>query len=240
MKTTSKVAAKKSAQKVAAPKKIAAKKSAVKKVTAKKSAPSVKVAPKKNVNPDDGITFPDPGFHIAVLGALLDAKAMGPRRIRASLEALESDELGDDETARLVAAMKCLHAIKLDPKKVAHIESLDFDGGNEIYMMLEDGAGVETGGEDDTYCLLSIDGIAALSRLKNLNLDGHGYRRETLDLRPVAGHPALETLVLTGKCKGAKALESLPKLRKIALLAGSVDAPAVLDRLAKRGVEIAR
>jgi len=224
--------------KKAAAKKVAAKKLPKMKEAAKKVAVK-KVATKNLPVVENGLTFPDPGFHIAVLGALLDKKALRAGHIQASLEGLDFDDEAS-ETERLLAAMARLHAIKLDPKKVARIEALDFDGGNEIYMLLEDGAGVETGGEDDTYSLQAITGIGALSGLKKLRLDGHGYRAETLDLKPLEGHPALEFLQLSGKCKSAKTLESLPKLAHVDLLYASVDRPAVLDRLAKRGVEIVR
>ncbi len=222
-------------------KKVAAKKATTKNPPVMKEAAKrvpAKEAPAKN-GPTftEGITFPDAGFHIAVLGALLDMKSISAKVIKTALKGLEFDE-DTSETDRLLAAMGRLHALKLDPKQLARIKTLDFDGGNEIYMLLEDGAGTETGGEDDTYELRALTGFAALPGLKCLNLDGHGYRAKVLDLKPLADHPALETLTLTGKNKAAKTLETLLKLTHLDLRYGTIDAPTVIDRLAKRGVTI--
>jgi len=185
---------------------------------------------------DDRVVFPDPGLHIAVLGALLEAEAIDPERIEAKLEGIE----GDDEMERLRTAMGRLHSMRLDRKKVARIERLDFDGGNEIYLMMEDGAGIYTGGEDDSYSLRSLEGIAALTALETLDLDGHGSADEPLDLRHLAGNTALAQFILSGDCKHAEALETLPKLAKLDVRLGSVDDAAVLDRLAARGVVVVR
>lgn len=235
-----KAQAKKAATNVAAPRVVTFARK-MKEAAKRKPAASKKSAAKspKRASTTNGIKFPDPGFHIAVLGALLDAKFISPELIQATLEGLDFDE-DSSETERLLAAMGRLHSLTVDPEAAATIESLDFDGGNEIYMLLEDGAETETGGEDDTYCLQALTGIGALSGLKNLSLDGHGYRAETLDLKPLEGHPTLEIVTLSGKCKNAIALETMPKLARLDLRLGKVDRPNVLDRLAKLGVEILR
>lgn len=235
----------------AAPKKAAAKKAPAKKAAAKKFVPPMKEAVKKSalkkpktaakkpVEVKDGITFPDAGFHIAVLGALLDKKAISAELIQATLEGIDYDD-DTSETERLLMAMARLHALKVDPKKAAQIQSVDFDGGNVIYMLLEDSVEVETGGEDDTYELKAITGIGALSNLRGLNMDGHGYRAATLDLAPLEGHPKLEFIRLTGKNKSAKTLETLPNLQHVDASYATLDTPKVLERLEKRGVEIQR
>jgi len=246
------MATKKAAAKKSAPQKTAAEPAPGRKVTfvrkMKQAAKRIPAATKKSAATKPAkskstaqakLKFPDAGFHIAVLGALLEAKFISAELIQATLEGLDFDE-DSSETERLLMAMKRLHWLTIDPKQAAQIESLDFDGGNEIYMLLEDGAETETGGEDDTYCLQALTGIEALSGLKNLCLDGHGYRAETLDLKPLEGHPALEVLVLSGKCKNATVLETMPKLARLDLRLGQVDRPKVLDRLAKLGVEILR
>lgn len=192
------------------------------------------MAQRKKPAPTKGLVLPDPGLHIAVLGALLDSGAVEADTIEAALEGIE----GEEDIDRLREGIRRLHALGLDPMAVARIDALDFDGGNEIYMTLERGADVYTGGEDDTYSLRSLEGSAALSALERLDLDGHGYREETLDLRPLARHPALADLTLSGTCAGAAALETLPKLARLDMRLGEVDDPAVLDRLRARGVEI--
>jgi hypothetical protein len=234
---TKTLVAKKAATKVAA-KKVATTNSLVTKEAAKR-VPAKKPPASRRAPYTEGIAFPDAGFHIAVLGALLEIKSISAEMIQSTLEGLDFDE-DTSETDRLLAAMGRLHGLKLDPKELARIKSLDFDGGNEIYMLLEDGAEVETGGEDDTYELRALTGIAALCGLKKLNLDGHGYRAKVLDLKPLADHPALETLTLTGKNKSAKTLETLPKLKHLDLQSATIDTATVIDRLAKRGVDIVR
>lgn len=243
-KVTKKVVAKKApATKVATTKANASSDAAFKrprmKEAVKKTDLQKRPSKTKRVEKKDGIVFPDPGFHIAVLGALLDMKKISAELIQSTLEGLDFDE-DSSETERLLAAMARLHTLKMDPADLAQIDTLDFDGGNMIYMLLEDGAETETGGEDDTYCLLALTGIAALSGLKYLSLDGHGYREEKLDLKPLEGHPALETLILTGKCKSARALETMPNLARVDVRLGKVDVPSALDRLEKRGVEVRR
>lgn len=192
--------------------------------------------PRKSAADAAKLVFPDVGLHLAVLGALLDAGVVDAEQIEGKLEAVD----GDDEDGNLERAMKLLHKLKLDRAAVAGIESLDFDGGNEVYMLLEQGAGTATGGETDAYSLRSLAGVAALTSLRRLDLDGHGYAPEGLDLRPLADHPALETLVLSGDCTHAATLERLPKLTHLDLRLGSLDDEAVLPRLAARGVQVLR
>lgn len=202
-------------------------------MTTKKAATKKAAATDKD---ETRLVFPDPGLHIAVLGALMEAEAIDSERIEAKLEGIE----GDDETDRLRAAMARLHSIKLDRKKVARLDRLDFDGGNEIYMMMESGADVYTGGEDDTYSLRSLAGIGALEALETLDLDGHGFFDDLRDLRPLEGLAKLTHLTLTGDWTHAASLETLPKLASLDVRLGSVDDPAALDRLAARGVEVLR
>ena len=118
-----KVAAKKAPVMKEAAKRVPAKKALAMKEAAKK-APAKKTAAKNRAPFTEGITFPDPGFHIAVLGALLDIKSISAEIIQATLEGLDFDD-DTSETDRLLAAMGRLHTLKLDPKQLARIESLD-------------------------------------------------------------------------------------------------------------------
>jgi hypothetical protein len=189
----------------------------------------------KGVGADDAtVVFADPGLHLAALGALLDAGAVEPERVEAELEGVE----GGSEKRRLERAIARLHRVKLDRRRLARVERLDFDGGNEIYLLLEQGADADTGGESVAYALRSLEGIGVLAGLTALDLDGHGYRKTPLDLRPLARHPSLATLILSGKCTSAETLTTLPSLASLDLRLGSVDDPSVLERLARRGVRV--
>ena len=185
--------------------------------------------------------IPDPGLFLAVLQALLDQEILAEDRLAPLLADIEtSDEYHDpdDAEARVCAAIAILHGLPLAAEALAQVERVDFDGGNDIYMLIEEVLEIETGGEADYYQLRALEGIAALSSLVALDLDGHGFREATLDLSPLAGHPTLATLRLTGKCTGAKALERLPALTELTARRDKLDDPAVLDRLAARGVTI--
>lgn len=183
--------------------------------------------------------IPDPGLFLGVLQALLEQELLDQDRLDPALADIEtSDEEEDDEQARVAAAIARLHETPLPAAAVARVERVDFDGGNDIYMLIEEVLGIDTGGEEDYYCLGSLQGIGALTALKALNLDGHGYRRAALDLSPLAGHPNLADVYLTGTCTHAGALERLPALKQLRARAADLDDPGVLDRLRRRGVDV--
>ena len=193
-----------------------------------------------------GITMPDAGLHVAVLGALLDAELISESAIEKHLASVtgEVEALDEDDMeGRLGVVLRRLHALPLPAAKVAKIEALDFDGGNVIYMSLEEAAGTYSGGETDVYSLGSLEGIGALSRLTRLDLDSHGSPPdgEASDLSPLDGHPALEELWV-GDCKNADVLLRLPKLRLVKVLGSqAVITPAsVLEGLEARGVRVER
>ncbi|WP_432992448.1 DUF6892 domain-containing protein [Dactylosporangium sp. CA-233914] len=181
----------------------------------------------------DFVTFPDRGLHLAVLDALLNCGVVSAGELVAGF-----DELPGDGYARVDAAARRLHARPLPADAVAGIESIDFDGGNDIYMAIEDALDWDTGGESDDYNLGSLAGIHALAALRSLDLNGHGYRRQPLDLTPLAGHPRLEELVLTGDCLASGVLQTLPALRSLDTSMARVDDPDVLPRLEARGVAV--
>ena len=187
------------------------------------------------------VQIPDPGLFLAVLQALIEHDILSEDRLDpllAEIETSDDEHDPDDEEARVAAAIASLHTLPLEADALARIERVDFDGGNDIYMLIEEVLEIETGGEADYYQLLSLAGIDALTSLVSLNLDGHGFREARLDLSPLAGHPTLSTLRLSGECTGAKALESLPALKELTARRERLDDPSVLDRLASRGVEI--
>ena len=164
------------------------------------------------------IVFADRGLHLGVLNALLTTGAIAAADLAAIVASTGPDGPEDGYPGpgpRLKASLELLHAYALPVDAVAAVEELDFDGGNDIYMLIEQALDIDTGGESDDYNVTSLAGIQELSSLRSLNLDGHGYRETPLDLSPLAGHPALTTLMLTGECTSAATLESLPALRDL-------------------------
>jgi len=183
----------------------------------------------------DGVKFRDPGFHLAVVGALLETGAMFESSLTEHLGGIDPEGTEGD---RIVEAVSRLHALPLDREAVAAIKALDFDGGNRIYMLIERHLDTNSGGEEDYYRLGALDGIRALEGLASLDLIGHGYREAALDLGPLARHPSLASLSLSGRCTSAAALETMPRLAKLAYDAGSLDDAEVAKRLAARGVAV--
>jgi hypothetical protein len=183
--------------------------------------------------------IPDPGLFLGVLQAMLEQELLSQDRLDPALADIEtSDDEDGDEQERVAAAVARLHETPLPDEGLARVERIDFDGGNDIYMLIEEVLDIDTGGEADYYCLGSLQGIGALTSLVALNLDGHGYRQAPLDLSPLAGHPALADLYLTGVCTNAAVLTTLPALAKLRTRASDLDDPTVLDRLRQRGVEV--
>jgi len=159
------------------------------------------------------VTFPDAGLHIAVLGKLLRARKIAEESLVALLKGIESSEEDwrDSERVRVQEAVRRLHAKALAKDDVASVAQLDFDGGNDIYMLIEQTLDVDSGGEEDYYEVRSLDGVGALTGLASLDLLCSGFRGS---LEP---------------------LEALPKLT--ALRAPQANAGDVA-RLSKRGVSV--
>lgn len=181
--------------------------------------------------------FDDRGLHLAVLGALIDAGALDEKTIA---ERLAAADLDPEPRYRVKDAIFELVTLPLPDEAVAAVTSLDFDGGNTIYGLIERAIDVDTGGETDDYELRSLAGVGALRALTRLDLDGHGYRAADLDLAPLAAHPALADVRLSGHCVNAAALASLPALAKLDVRHATLDDDALPDRLAARGVVVVR
>ena len=185
--------------------------------------------------------IPDPGLFLAVLQALIEQDILPEERLDPVLADIETsdDELGGVEAARVAAALALLHAVPLPTGALARVQTLDFDRGNDIYMLIEELLDIDTGGQRPYYALRSLQGVAALTALTALNLDGHGHPgAAALDLAPLAGHPTLASIYLSGRCTHASALEALPALNTLRARREHLDDPTVLTRLAARGVEI--
>lgn len=185
--------------------------------------------------------FPDAGLLLGVLDRLLLTGHVEEDHVRAALDDIRDPEAEGDlteEDAWIATALQRLGMLEFDPEGLPGIEALDFDGGNDIYMLIEDCLGIHTGGETDHYQVNSLVGLDELDRLQRLDLDGHGYRKAPLDLSPLRDHPALQHVVLSGICSGAGALEHMPALTHLDVTLASLDDESVLERLAARGVRI--
>ncbi|MCA9643376.1 MAG: hypothetical protein H6718_17650 [Polyangiaceae bacterium] len=194
--------------------------------------------------------FPDTGLLLGVLNQLIELGVYSGEAVETALsdlvdktydaEELEEDE-DDEEFLKARDAIARLSEWQVAEADLRRIEALDFDGGNPVYMSLEGGIDIDTGGEEDWYQVMSLDGVQRLSNLKRLNLDGHGYRDyEWLDLAVLEAHPALESLLLTGRCKSVASLDQLESLKELKLLGAQLDDESALDALKTKGVTITR
>jgi hypothetical protein len=184
--------------------------------------------------------FADRGLHLGVLNALMDG-AIASTDLKAIIESTGPDGPDDEYPGpgpRLAASLELLHAVAVPAAAAAKITNLQFDGGNDIYMLIEQTLDIDTGGESDDYNVTSLEGIQALSGLQSLDLDGHGYHPGPLDLTPLAGHPTLSELLLTGECTGAAALQTLPALRSLDISLAHLDDPDIAAQLEARGVTV--
>lgn len=191
--------------------------------------------------------IPDTGLRLGVLNALLEIGRLDDEALRKRLAGIadeeyeeDEDDEKDEEDVRIERALERLRDVEIDPEALVEIERIGFDGGNDIYMLIEETIDVDTGGETDHYQLGSLAGIERFTGLHTLSLDGHGYRKADLDLGPLRGHPTLVTLSLTGRCTNVGALETIGTLGKLDVSYGGVDDEAALDRLAARGVTVTR
>jgi hypothetical protein len=185
--------------------------------------------------------IPDSGLRLGILDALLGLGHLDEDNLRERLADIRDPDVDVDreyEDEWIAKALARLAEVELDPDTLHEIEQLGFDGGNDIYMLIEETLDIDTGGETNHYEVGSLAGIERLGGLRILNLDGHGYRKAPLDLCPLRDHPALQRVVLSGKCIGVHALEQMPALTVVDVQLGSVDDGAVLERLAARGVEV--
>lgn len=188
--------------------------------------------------------FPDTGLGLAVLDALLSAGRLTAARIDEALEGIAAKSYGLDpreqpieiESQRAKEALGRLAELDVDESALAEIPALDFDGGNEIYMLLEDSIDIDTGGEEDWYQLESLAGVERLTGLQSIDLDGHGYRDAPLDLTPLANHPSLADVRLSGACTATATLETLSKLASLNTDLATLDDATAIERLAKRGL----
>jgi hypothetical protein len=185
----------------------------------------------------------DSGLRLGIIEALLALGHLDEGDLSERLADIRDPDVEVDreyEDQWIAQALARLAEVEIDPHTLTEIERLGFDGGNDIYMLIEEALDIDTGGETDHYQVGSLAGIERLTGLRVLNLDGHGYRKAALDLGPLRDHPTLARVVLSGKCIAAQALEHMPALTEVDIGLGSVDDAGVLERLAARGVDVRR
>lgn len=185
--------------------------------------------------------IPDPGLRLGVLNALLLLGQLDAGRLQERLLGIAKAGLEEPRThldAWIAEAICRLGDVEIEPAQLSAIRCLHFDGGNEIYMLIERALGLDTGGETGHYQVGSLAGVERLSGLQELDLDGHGFREAAIDLAPLRGHPSLRRVVLSGRCGDARALLQLPALVEVDVMLAQLDDEQAMDLLVSRGVDV--
>jgi hypothetical protein len=161
----------------------------------------------------------DPGFFLGVLEQAMQIDADTREAVRELFAKTDAVEQGDDafeaEGNAVSALVQTLqNTVKIPDDILAKIESIHFDGGNDVYMDLEAALEIETGGESDHYIVASIEGVQKLTSLRTLSFDSYGFNEKGIDLSPLAKHPSVESLDLTVH-SNFEILTTMPKLKKV-------------------------
>jgi hypothetical protein len=210
-----------------------------------------------------GDAIGDVGLRMAALNALRSAGVVNDAVLKAALapaiERIRANDKywhGEDGERRVDAgewmedllghAITALASVEVQASDLAAITSLSFDGGEEIYMWLEENTAeqldldaweLDTGGESNLYRVESFDGVQALPALTSLLLDAYGWSDSPRDATPLVALKELSTLKLMGSpLENAQILAQLPSLRKVT---GADDLdPTVCTALRNAGVEV--
>jgi len=124
---------------------------------------------------------------------------------------------------------------------------LSFDGGEEIYLWIEEttaellgleGWELDTGGESELYRVESFAGVQAMPALTSLFLDSYGWSASPRDATALSTLKQLLSIDLMGApLDNAQVLTQLPSLRKVSG-ARKLD-PALCTTLRNANVEVA-
>jgi hypothetical protein len=120
----------------------------------------------------------------------------------------------------------------LTPQHLAAVETLCFDGGNEIYAYIYPG----WDGESDDFNVRALGGLELLPNLRTFNEISMLY---VDDFRPLTGLPNLQSLELGSDTKvPADILLSLPALKRFTCYESEAPDPSVLAAFKARGVRV--
>jgi hypothetical protein len=180
-----------------------------------------------------GAPFADPNFKLTVLSSLLEQDDLD----LASYEDLASFVLKrpvdlEKEGYELIrAAYDYLARYPLTDADLARVETLVFDGGNEIYPYCYR----FWGGETKDFDVRSIEGIAHCVNLRSINCIAV---IEKLDIAQLVALAKLEEIKLPQTCINPQRLLDLPALKKLTFHEGTIADPILLARLRAKGVTI--
>jgi hypothetical protein len=180
-----------------------------------------------------GAPFADPNFKLVVLSALLetDALDLAEDRDLAEFVLKRPVDLEQEGYALIAEAYDYLVHYPLAEADLASVETITFDGGNDIYPYCYR----FWDGETKEFDVRSIEGIARCVNLRSINCIA---MIERLDVAQLVGLLRLEEIKLPQTCVNPQRLLDLPALKKLTFHEPAIADEALLARLRAKGVAV--
>jgi hypothetical protein len=180
-----------------------------------------------------GVPFADPNFKLAVLSSLVESGALdlGSYEDLASFVLKRPVDLNKEGYALIPELYDYLARYPLSEADLAKVESVTFDGGNEIYSYCFR----FWSGETEEFDVKSLEGIAHCPNLRSLICIAV---IEKLDVAQLVGLTRLEEISLAEVCVNTHRLLDLPALKKLEFHKDVITDPTLLAQLRAKGVEI--
>lgn len=182
---------------------------------------------------EPGAPFSDPNFKLAVLSALLESDLLDLSSYEdlASFVLKRPVDLEKEGYALIPAAYDYLVRYPLTDEDLALVETITFDGGNDIYPYCYRFWGGETTEFD-------VKSVAGITRCVNLRSIISIAVIDKLDVAHLVGLAKLEELQLSTGFVNPQRLLDLPALKKLTIFEGAIADPLLLARLRAKGVEM--
>jgi hypothetical protein len=179
-----------------------------------------------------GAPFVDPNFKLAVLSALLETDQLDLSSYDdlASFVLKRPVDLEKEGYELIPAAYDYLTRYPLTDDDLALVETITFDGGNDIYPYCYR----FWSGETKEFDIKSVEGII---RCVNLRSIASIAVIDKLDVAHLVGLAKLEELQLSTGFVNAPRLLDLPALKKLTIYEGAIE-PLLLARLRAKGIAI--
>jgi hypothetical protein len=180
-----------------------------------------------------GTPFADPNFKLAVLSSLVenDVLDLAGYEDLARFVLKRPVDLEKEGYELIPEAYDYLVRYPLSESDLALVETITFDGGNEIYSYCFR----FWNGETEEFEVKSLEGIAHCANLRSLICIAV---IEKLDIAQLVGLRKLEEINLAEVCINADRLLDLPALKKLTFHEGVIADPILLARLRAKGVAI--
>ena len=180
-----------------------------------------------------GAPFSDVNLKLAVMSALLDAKALDlgtPEQLATHVLSRPVD-LEKEGYELIPEALDYLARFPLSDDLLASVESMEFDGGATIYPF----AWYFWGGEEDAFDIKDLSGIRFCPNLKSLSVIS---MIDKIDIRALVPLKWLEELSINVPSENLEALLELPSLKEAGRFSRDPSAEAIMRTLKQRGVRV--